>query len=106
MTKRPLPPTEPTMRPPPIMLHDLPSPWPKDIDAADIYITIPEFASLVGWSETLIRKLVNGRFLYQQYRGIVRLQDAIQCSLDYAQYGKGREVNNKRFAFDNEMEGE
>jgi hypothetical protein len=101
MPKRPMPPTKPTMRPPPILYSD----WSNHVDESgvfsgdilNVYVTVREGAELAKWSETHVRKLIKARFLLQEYRGIIRMRDLIQCQMDYIVYGKGREVNDKKF---------
>jgi hypothetical protein len=98
MTKRPLPPTKPTTRPPPIMMNKMDEHRRRGtLDILNVYCTIPEAAELTELSETMLRKFVNGGFLYQEYRGIVRLRDLTQCISDYHEYGKGKQVHQKNF---------
>jgi hypothetical protein len=98
MTKRPLPPTKPTTCPAPIMMSKMDEHRRRGtLDILNVYCTIPEAAELTELSETMLRKFVNGGFLYQEYRGIVRLRDLTQCIFDYHEYGKGKQVHQKNF---------
>jgi hypothetical protein len=98
MTKRPLPPTKPTMRPPPIMYSQMNDRRRAGtLDILNVYCTLPQAAEITQWSETMLRKLVNGGFLEQEYRGIVRVVDVVRCKMNYIEYGKGKEVHQKNF---------
>jgi hypothetical protein len=105
MKQKPLPPTKPTTREPPIMMSDrkfVDKNGAFTGDILNLYCTLSEACSMTGWSDTMIRKLVNGKFLKQEFHGIYRIADLCQCALDYHTYGKGKEVVQRGYREDEE----
>ena len=61
-----------------------------EIDVGNLYVDLDEACELVKWSRTTIRRMVNENILPQQYRGLYRLKDLIQCKQEYEMYGAGK----------------
>ena len=61
-----------------------------EIDVGNLYVDLDEACELVKWSRTTIRRMVNENILPQQYRGLYRLKDLIQCKQEYEMYGVGK----------------
>jgi hypothetical protein len=100
------PPTKPTIRQPPIMMSDMGKFADKNGvfkgDILNVYCTLSEACDMTGWSDTMIRKLVNGKVLRQEFHGIYRIADLCQCASDYHTYGKGKEVVQRGYREDEE----
>lgn len=103
MKQKPQPPTTPTLRKPPILMSEM---WKFSKDgvfSGDIlnaYCSLSEACEMTGWSDTMIRRLANGQFLKQEFHGIYRLADLVQCFSDYYDYGKGKEVVQRDYRGD------
>src|SRR5882672_11923412 len=106
MKQKPQPPTKPTPRQPPIMMSNMGKHVDKkgvfNGDILNVYCTLTDACKMTGWSDTMIRTLAIGKFLKQEFHGIYRLADLIQCISDYHTYGKGKEVVQRGYRADDD----